>query len=204
MNVITVISLGATGLLTAVGIVGCGEHNAMPSANPAPTAPSADKAPELSVTISLNDAERRYIRGDLDENAFDKVIRRADPGLASGTDGHLPNDERRALYFAKKIPLANGQTLYAWLHTCPSGLGENMFASRVPPGASGAYEGFGPKAFMDSAYYPMMEMKGQGKQDSVALSWIIYEDGHLVPRTGRAKVYMSNRDFEAQSGTVCK
>lgn len=57
---------------------------------------------------------------------------------------------------------------------------------------------------MDSAYYPMMEMKGQGKQDSVALSWIIYEDGHLVPRTGRAMVYMSNRDFEAQSGTECK
>ncbi|GLU33752.1 hypothetical protein WKR88_16360 [Trinickia caryophylli] len=194
----------ATLALAALCIVGCSNHDATLSAKPAQSAPPVAKAPEPSVTILVNDIERQYIRGDVDEDTFDRVIRRADPRLASGTDGHLPNDERRALYFAKKIPLANGQTLYSWLHSCPLALGENMFASRIPAGASGAYEGLGPKAFMDAVYYPIIQMKGLGKEDSIALSWIIYEDGHIVPRTGRAKVYMSNPNFETQSGTECR
>jgi hypothetical protein len=190
--------------LATLCIVGCSERDATPSAKAVQPAPPSVKAPEPSVTIALNDADRRYIRGELDEDAFDKIIRNADHSLASSTGERLSNDERRALYFAKKIPLANGQTLYAWLHKCPFGLGENMFASRIPSGASGAYEGLGPKAFMDSTYYPILEMKGQGKKDSIALSWIIYEDGHIVPRTGRAEVYISNPNFETQSATECR
>lgn len=159
--------------------------------------------------------EARYIKGDLDEDSFDQMILKADPAIgrmkyhprANEDHDDIENSKRnfrRALYFAKKIPLANGQTMFDWLKSCPYSMGENMYASRVH-GATGAYERFASKlSFMDASYNPVLFMKGDGKKDFVSLSWIIYEDGTLKGFTSRSSVYLSNPDFETRSATDCR
>ena len=171
--------------------------------------------PKIPKTIKLNDMEARYIKGDLDEDSFDRLILKADPDIervkyhprANEDHDDIENRKRnfrRALYFAKKIPLANGQTMFDWLKSCPYSMGENMYASKVPA-ATGAYQPFASKlSFMEATYHPILLMKSDGQKDNVSLSWIIYEDVTLKDFTSRAAVYLNNPHFETQSATDCR
>ncbi|MBR7783672.1 hypothetical protein [Undibacterium luofuense] len=203
-------------------LVGCGNNDSAPnnkSAQPAIIATPDQSAQQthskIVAAIKLSDMDVRYIKGELDEDSFDQLILKGNPDIgrvkyqprANEDRDDIANSKRefrRALYFAKKIPLANGQTMFDWLKSCPYSMGENMYASRVPV-ATGAYESFASNlSFMDATYHPILSMKGYGNRDDISLSWIIYEDGAVKAFTSRALVYLSNPNFETESATDCR
>lgn len=203
-------------------LVGCGNDDFAPSsksAQPAiiatPDQSAQQTHPKIAVSVKLSDMDVRYIKGELDEDSFDRMILKTSPDIgrvkyhprADEDRDDIANskrDFRRALYFAKKIPLANDQTMFDWLKSCPYSMGENMYASRVPA-ATGAYESFASNlSFMDATYYPILSMKGDGNKGDISLSWIIYEDGTVKAFTSRASVYLNNPNFETESATDCR
>jgi len=204
----------------ALCLAGCSDDDSAPNTETAHSTSAAAPAEsprqtsaETAMSIKLSDIDVRYIKGELDEDEFDRLILKRNPDIgrvkyqprADEDRDDIANskrDFRRALYFAKKIPLANGQTMFDWLKSCPYSMGDYMWASRVPV-ASGAYESLASNLkFLDATYHPVIEMKGSGDSNDISLSWIIYEDGTVKGHTTRASVYLSNPRFEAES--VCR
>jgi hypothetical protein len=145
---------------------------------------------------SLKDWSLLKTRGDSD---IAKIHFRASKDFGDDQDAiaNARMDFRRSLYFAKRIPLADGESLFDLITKCSRSMSPTNYASVERDPSDG-------KPYIDLQYFPVFRKKDTGKN---------FEVDVLYDRVGedlraRSPFFSTNalihRDFLAMHGLECR